>query len=221
MRAGPVWLSLLSLGCGPAAVAAPTTATASPPERGAGPIGPPPERQPEPASRDRCLAEPLALEPKLSPRELDAEARVRVELASAVDDQGCLLPVVAGSPRQGQRLHAPAFECKFTVGRTYFEAMRWSQAAHWFRRAWVEHATDESAVFAAQLYLESLNVIATHARPPREACLQAIADDLPPMRCTLCAHSPANAEACRTLQRIGDELAQRSILPERPEPVCR
>jgi hypothetical protein len=100
-----------------------------------------------------------------------------------------------------------------SLGRTYYEAMHWPQAAHWFRRAAVEHSGDDSAVFAMQLYLDSLHVIATRAQPPRSVCLQAIADELPGFRCAFCREEPGRSEQCALIERVAIELDERGFAP--------
>jgi hypothetical protein len=61
-------------------------------------------------------------------------------------------------------------EVKFGRARTYFEAQHWEQAAVAFRDVAINHSDKDAATYAAQLYLESLNVLGSRTEPPRPTC---------------------------------------------------
>ncbi|MEZ4375996.1 MAG: hypothetical protein R3B07_34640 [Polyangiaceae bacterium] len=59
-------------------------------------------------------------------------------------------------------------------------------------------------MFAAQLYLESVNVLGAKADPPRPSCFDAMGSDVPLFIESFCSGKKAedNAEQCETLNRI-------------------
>src|SRR5204863_9880419 len=71
-------------------------------------------------------------------------------------------------------------------------------------------------VFAAQLYLECLNVMATRAAPPKPACIDTMADGAPKLRELYCGsgraaagkggRARADTEQCTTLERVERDL---------------
>ena len=56
---------------------------------------------------------------------------------------------------------------KYARARTYFEAQHWEEAAVAFRDVALNHSDHESAPYAAQLWLEALNVLFSYADPKR------------------------------------------------------
>ena len=89
----------------------------------------------------------------------------------------------------------------YARARTYFEARRWPEAAAAFRGVALAHADHEAGMFAAQLYLEALNVMGAHGAP---VCMEDMARDLPEIVEKYCAGAKAksNAEQCGTLTKI-------------------
>jgi tetratricopeptide (TPR) repeat protein len=95
-------------------------------------------------------------------------------------------------------------EVKFGRARTYFEAQHWEEAALAFRDVAINHADKEAGIFAAQLYLESVNVLGSRAEPPRPACFDDMAKDVPTFLELYCKGSKFedNKEQCESLTRI-------------------
>ena len=95
-------------------------------------------------------------------------------------------------------------EVKYARARTFFEAQRWEEAALAFRDVAVNHSDRDVGIYAAQLYLESLNVLGTHSDPPRPSCFQSMADDVPLFIDLYCKGDKfaKNEEQCTTLTKI-------------------
>jgi hypothetical protein len=92
-------------------------------------------------------------------------------------------------------------EIEYARARTYFEAHRWPEAAAGFRAVALTRSDHESAIFAAQLYLEALNVMGSHGTP---GCFDDMSRDLPALVDAFCAGAKGktNAEQCGMLARI-------------------
>ena len=95
-------------------------------------------------------------------------------------------------------------DVKYARARTYFEAQHWEEAALAFRDVAINHAEDDAGIFAAQLYLETVNVLGSKTEPPRPACFDAMANDVPTFIKLFCDGKKAedNKEQCDLLQRI-------------------
>ncbi|HET9953341.1 MAG TPA: tetratricopeptide repeat protein [Polyangiaceae bacterium] len=95
-------------------------------------------------------------------------------------------------------------EVKYARARTYFEAQHWEEAAMAFRDVALNHADKDSGIFAAQLYLESVNVLGSRAEPPRPACFDDMARDVPQFLELYCKGQKLedNKEQCELLTRI-------------------
>lgn len=95
-------------------------------------------------------------------------------------------------------------EVKYARARTYYEAQHWEEAALGFRDVAINHADQDAGIFAAQLYLEALNVLGSHAEPPRPTCFQDMANDVPTFLKLYCEGKKFedNKEQCELLTRI-------------------
>ncbi len=95
-------------------------------------------------------------------------------------------------------------EVKYARARTYFEAQHWEEAALGFRDIALNHADHDAGIFAAQLYLEALNVLGSKAEPPRPTCFDEMAADVPKFLENFCkgADFEENKEQCELLTRI-------------------
>ncbi|OQX69369.1 MAG: hypothetical protein B6A08_05670 [Sorangiineae bacterium NIC37A_2] len=95
-------------------------------------------------------------------------------------------------------------EVKYARARTYFEAQHWEEAALGFRDIALNHADHDAGIFAAQLYLEALNVLGSKAEPPRPGCFDEMATDVPKFIQNFCkgADFEENKEQCELLTRI-------------------
>lgn len=151
-----------------------------------------------------CFASPWhSRNEGLGPKPLSDQTRERLDLLvrdckDAYPDQG---PGRFATP-----FAIPPPECHYGIGRIYFEYAHYPESARWFLRVADEHADADVSVYGAQLYLESLNVVATHAEPPRPECKQLLGRDAQRFACRWCA-KPDTRELCENLRRIAKELA--------------
>ncbi len=97
-------------------------------------------------------------------------------------------------------------EVKYARARTYFESRRWEEAALGFRDVALNHADREVGIFAAQLYLESLNILGTHSE--RSSCFEDIGKDVPEFIKLYCegGKKTQNEEQCGILFRIQRDI---------------
>jgi TolA-binding protein len=107
----------------------------------------------------------------------------------------------AASDKEGQ---VRRVEVKYARARTYFEAHRWEEAAIAFRDIAFHDAAREVGIYAAQLYLEALNVMGSHRSTPRLACYDDLARDIPKLLELYCEGDKGknNADQCGTLSSI-------------------
>jgi hypothetical protein len=70
-------------------------------------------------------------------------------------------------------------EVKYARARTYFESRHWEEAALGFRDVAMNHADHEVGIYAAQLYLESLNILGNAAPSPAPWLLRRHGGDVP------------------------------------------
>ena len=95
-------------------------------------------------------------------------------------------------------------EVKYARARTYFEAQHWDQAAVAFRDIAMNNSNKEVGIYAAQLYLESVNVMGAHSQPPRPSCFDDMGADVPKFVDLYCTGSNAakNTDQCTSLAKI-------------------
>jgi tetratricopeptide (TPR) repeat protein len=97
----------------------------------------------------------------------------------------------------------------YARARTYFEAQHWEEAALAFREVAITYPKQDAAIYAAQLYLESLNVMGSRLTPKKAKCFDMMGQDVPTFITSFCegAKKEENEEQCSTLFRV-----QRDIL---------
>ncbi len=107
-------------------------------------------------------------------------------------------------PKGDKEAEEQFVEVKYARARTYFEAQHWEEAAIAFRDVALNHADKDAGIFAAQLYLESVNVLGARAEPPRPACFDDMARDVPQFIELYCKGQKFedNKEQCELLTRI-------------------
>ena len=95
-------------------------------------------------------------------------------------------------------------EVKYARARTYFEAQHWEEAGVAFREIALNHADRDVGIYAAQLYLESVNVLGSHSQPPRPACFDEMGADVPKFIELYCSPDKLakNQEQCTSLNKI-------------------
>jgi hypothetical protein len=95
-------------------------------------------------------------------------------------------------------------EVKYARARTYFEAQHWEEAALGFRDIALNHADHEAGIFAAQLYLESVNILGAKSEPAKPTCFDDMAADVPAFLKLYCTGDDyeENEDQCELLSRI-------------------
>jgi tetratricopeptide (TPR) repeat protein len=95
-------------------------------------------------------------------------------------------------------------EVKYARCRLYFEAQHWDEAAACFKDIAVNESDTDSAIYAAQLYLESINVLTFHGMPNRNTCIDDMIVDVPKFLDLYCAGDKMqkNEETCTIFAKV-------------------
>ncbi len=95
-------------------------------------------------------------------------------------------------------------EVKYARARTYFESQHWEEAGMAFRDIAMNNADRDVGIYAAQLYLESVNVVGSHYNPKRPTCFDEMATDVPKFIELYCQGDKLakNQEQCTSLNKI-------------------
>ncbi len=95
-------------------------------------------------------------------------------------------------------------EVKYARARTYFEAQHWEESGTAFREIALNYSDKDIGIYAAQLYLESVNILGAHSNPPRPACFDDMAADVPKFIELYCTGDKLakNQEQCTNLTKI-------------------
>lgn len=149
---------------------------------------------------------------KLKPKELSSDQKGMI---GAFNKYICYIKPPANDTKGQDQL----VEVKYARARTYFEAQRWEEAGLAFRDIALSHADKEVGVYAAQLYLESINVLGLHYNPRRPGCFTEMKADVPKFIELYCAGDKAtkNADQCLTLSKVQVDLLrlEAQVLVER------
>lgn len=108
-------------------------------------------------------------------------------------------------PKEGDKEAQEQYiDVKYARARTYFEAQHWEEAALGFRDIALNHSTADAGIFAAQLYLEAINVLGAKTEPPRPSCFTDMANDVPAFLELFCKDKKAedNKDQCQLLTSI-------------------
>lgn len=140
-------------------------------------------------------AKKAAEKEKLKPKEMTENQKGMV---SAFNKYICYIKPAAND-NQGQE---QLVEVKYARARTYFEAQHWEESALGFRDIALNNADRDVGIYAAQLYLESINVLGQHFEKP--SCYDDMEKDVPKFLELYCSGDKAakNAEQCTTLNKI-------------------
>ncbi len=95
-------------------------------------------------------------------------------------------------------------EVEYARCRMYFEAQHWEEAAACFKQVAFDHPDNDSAVYASQLYLESINVLMFHGQPNRTSCIDDMITDVPKFLDMFCTGDKAakNEDTCTLLTKV-------------------
>ncbi|MGB8329819.1 MAG: tetratricopeptide repeat protein, partial [Polyangiales bacterium] len=94
---------------------------------------------------------------------------------------------------------------KYRRARIYYEANRFEEAAVLFRDIAFNHKDSELAEYAANLYLDCLNVLGTQIAEPRVACIQELGASIDPMSASYCGTvqlAEQHPDLCGTLSTL-------------------
>lgn len=107
-------------------------------------------------------------------------------------------------PEGNKQAYDQYVEVKYARARTYFEAQHWEEAAINFRDVALNHSDHDSSIYAAQLYLEAVNVLGSKSHPPKPVCYEDMGNDVPAFLALFCAEGKYedNKEQCDLLTRI-------------------
>ncbi len=75
---------------------------------------------------------------------------------------------------------------KYRRARIYYESNHYEQAAVLFKDIAFHHSDNDLGVYAANLYLDSLNVLGTKSHPARTSCLDDISSSIEPLSHLYC-----------------------------------
>jgi tetratricopeptide (TPR) repeat protein len=109
-------------------------------------------------------------------------------------------------PGDDQKAKDQYVEVKYARARTYFEEHYWEESAEGFKDIALNHSDHDSGIYAAQLYLESLNVLGTTAN--RSSCYDEMGESVPKLITLYCDGGKAakNADQCIVLQKIQSDI---------------
>jgi len=83
---------------------------------------------------------------------------------------------------------------KYRRARIFYEAHHYEEAALLFKDIAYNHPESELSEYAANLYLDSLNILGTQIEEPRTACVDGIADSIQPLRTRYCETESKQAQ---------------------------
>ena len=133
---------------------------------------------------------------KLKPKDMSDNQKGMVQAFNR-QDVSYIKPAANDSKGQDQLV-----EVKYARARTYFESQHWEEAAIGFRDIALNNADRDVGIYAAQLYLESINVLGSNFS--KTSCFDDMEQDVPQFLTLYCAGDKAqkNADQCTTLNKI-------------------
>ncbi|AKU99978.1 TPR domain protein, putative component of TonB system [Labilithrix luteola] len=132
---------------------------------------------------------------KLKPKEMSENQKGMVQ---AFNRYICYIKPGANDTAGQEQL----VEVKYARARTYFESQHWEEAAVGFRDIAMNNSDRDVGIYAAQLYLESVNVLGSNFQ--KTSCFDDMGQDVPEFIKLYCQGDKAtkNAEQCTTLNKI-------------------
>jgi tetratricopeptide (TPR) repeat protein len=113
-------------------------------------------------------------------------------------------------PPEGDREALEQYvEVKYARARTYFEAYHWEEAAAAFRDIAINHPQMDASIYAANLYLEAVNVLGSKTQPQKPECLNMMEKDVPTFIGSFCGteeKKKENDESCSVFFRIQRDI---------------
>jgi tetratricopeptide (TPR) repeat protein len=96
-------------------------------------------------------------------------------------------------------------QIKYRKARIFYEANHFEEASVLFRDIAFNHPNTEYGEFAANLYLDSLNVLGTMQQPARPECIEELTANIEPLSSSFCGN-PSDREAHPDLCGVVGEL---------------
>jgi tetratricopeptide (TPR) repeat protein len=103
-------------------------------------------------------------------------------------------------------------QIKYRRARIYYETNHFEEAAVIFKDIAFNHKNTELGVYAANLYLDSLNVLGTYSEPRRPSCYDDMNENIEPLfglYCSTPETRETNAELCTTLEQLRCDLLRK------------
>ena len=103
-------------------------------------------------------------------------------------------------------------QIKYRRARIFYESNRFEEASVLFRDIAFNHKDSELSVFAANLYLDSLNVIGTYRDPARPSCYDDMNDAIEPLHEMYCSSEgdrEDNDELCSVIEQLRCDLLRK------------
>lgn len=103
-------------------------------------------------------------------------------------------------------------QIKYRRGRIFYESNRFEEAAVLFKDIAFNHKDSDLSVFAANLYLDSLNVLGTYSEPPRLSCYDDMNDGIEPMHKMYCgteSDREDHDDLCQVLEQLRCDLMRK------------
>lgn len=138
---------------------------------------------------------------KFAPKEFTAEQRGMI---TAFNRYVCYI-----KPPKGDKDALEQYvEVKYARARTYFESQQWEESAWAFRDIAINYPQHDAAIYASQLYLESLNILGSKLKPNKPGCYDHMEEDVPVFIKSFCEgeQKEENAEQCSILFRIQRDI---------------
>jgi tetratricopeptide (TPR) repeat protein len=101
---------------------------------------------------------------------------------------------------------------KYRRARIYYEANRFEEASLLFKDIALNHSDTDLGVYAANLYLDSLNVLATRVEPKKPQCLDemtAVLDPFGKLYCSSESKKEENYELCEPIETLKCQLIRK------------
>jgi tetratricopeptide (TPR) repeat protein len=101
---------------------------------------------------------------------------------------------------------------KYRRARIYYETNHYEEAAVIFKDIAWNHRDSELAEYAANLYLDSLNILGTHREPPRASCFDTMATDVEALKGFYCSTEQGRAahpDLCRVVTTLRCDIKRK------------
>lgn len=95
----------------------------------------------------------------------------------------------------------PEPACHYGIARIYFHERRYVEAARRFRHVASEHADNDNGLFAAQFYLDTLDLLGSASQPQRPECHELMRKEALRFVCEYCERADTE-DPCATFRRM-------------------